>query len=344
MEIPKIPIALMDSSYGTFVDVVDWRIVGGNAVTVLRKFPWIASLRHNNKHYCGAMLIHPKWLISAKHCFRVTKTPDVWIGGINLDQENDFTKRKVEQIIEHPDLDVALIKLDKEVTDKSPIKVNNNQNIPVGIQSDAIGWGRLAEGGATTSLLQEVTLPIVNSQKCVDLYGANKFDKSKMLCAGVDGGGKDACQGDSGGPLIINWNDKDPTTQFLIGITSWGIGCARAGKMGVWINIASIISWINQFIPDLKSHDAMALAMKSVPPSGPLPLTNPPHPLTNPPQSQHRALEQLTLQPKTNKLIEKFTQVSKRNLTCFESQMYIYLVIILTIIFLIYILKKFKYI
>lgn len=344
MEIPQIPIALMDVT-GKFVDVVDWRIVGGNAVTIIRKFPWIASLRHNNKHYCGAMLIHPRWLISAKHCFRVTKTPDVWIGGINFDNENDFAKRKVEQIIEHPDLDVALIKLDKEVTDKPPIKVNNNQNIPVGVQSDAIGWGRLAEGGATTSLLQEVTLPIVNNQKCVELYGANKFDASKMLCAGVESGGKDACQGDSGGPLIINWNDKDPTTQFLIGVTSWGIGCARAGKMGVWINIAAIISWIKQFIPDLKSYDAMSMASKSVAPSGSLPLTNVPATLTpkQQVQAQPRTLENVSLKPHS-KLIEKFTLLSRRDLTCFESQMYIYLLIVLTIIFLLYILKKFKYI
>ena len=55
MEIPKIPIALMEEKPGLFSEVVDWRIVGGNAVTTLRKYPWVASLRHNNKHYCGAL-------------------------------------------------------------------------------------------------------------------------------------------------------------------------------------------------------------------------------------------------------------------------------------------------
>jgi trypsin len=321
MEIPKIPIALLNTEQSSlFSDVVDWRIVGGNAVTVLRKYTWAVSLRHNNRHYCGAMLIHPRWVISAKHCFRITKTPDIWIGGLNFEQEGDFIKRKAEQIIEHPDLDVALIRLDKDVTERPPIKVNNNPNIPVGIQTDAIGWGRLAEGGANTSILQEVTLPIVDGQKCVDLYGAGKFTKDKMLCAGVDTGGKDACQGDSGGPLIINWNDKDPNTQYLVGVTSWGIGCARAGKMGVWINIAVILPWILRFIPDLMAYDAISMASKSVPPSGPLPLTNP---------------------PKT--IVEKFTP-EERELTCFETQIYIYLVIILTILFMIYILKKYRYI
>lgn len=329
MEIPQVPIALMDlnkNDVGNFSDVVDWRIVGGNAVTTLRKYPWVASLRNNNKHYCGAMLIHPRWLISAKHCFRVTKTPDVWVGGIAFDQEGDFIKRKVEQIVEHPDLDVALVKLDRDVTERTPIKVNNNPNVPTGVQTDAIGWGRLGEGGATTSILQEVTLPIVDQQKCVSLYGDGKFKKDKMLCAGVDGGGKDACQGDSGGPLIIDWNDKDPGTQYLVGVTSWGVGCARAGKYGVWINVASVLPWILQFIPDLMAYDAMAQSGTSVPPSGSSPLTNAPVTATGAPRS----------------LQENFVHEDKE-LTCFETQMYIYLVLILTVLFMIYILKRYRY-
>jgi hypothetical protein len=68
------------------------------------------------------------------------------------------------------------------------------------------------------------------------------------------------------------------------------------------------------------AYDAISMASKSVPPSGPLPLTNP---------------------PKT--IVEKFTP-EERELTCFETQIYIYLVIILTILFMIYILKKYRYI
>ena len=55
-----------------------------------------------------------------------------------------------------------------------------------------------------------------------------------MFCAGELGiGGKDACQGDSGGPLII----IDNGVPKLIGITSWGIGCAKPGYPGVWTSI-----------------------------------------------------------------------------------------------------------
>lgn len=41
-----------------------------------------------------------------------------------------------------------------------------------------------------------------------------------MICAG--GQDKDACQGDSGGPLVVNQDGLF----VLVGVTSWGTGCA----------------------------------------------------------------------------------------------------------------------
>jgi len=57
-----------------------------------------------------------------------------------------------------------------------------------------------------------------------------------MICAGVTGGGKDACQGDSGGPLVVG--DK------LVGIVSWGVGCAEARYPGVYSNVATLRSFV----------------------------------------------------------------------------------------------------
>lgn len=258
MEIPQTPIADIEVGVPEFSDVVDWRIVGGTAVKVIRKYPWMSSIRRNGKHVCGGMLIDPEWVLTAKHCFRASREAEVWIGGLNFENETEFVKRALAKLIEHPDLDMALVKLEAPVLNKPVVKVNNNPNLPVGLQTDAVGWGRLTETGTTTTQLQEVTLPIVSGQKCLDKYGSNRFDPAKMLCAGHDEGVKDACQGDSGGPLVMVWDSQNPSTQYLVGVTSWGIGCARAGTYGVWVNVAAAVSWLTANIPNLKTYDVMA--------------------------------------------------------------------------------------
>lgn len=72
--------------------------------------------------------------------------------------------------------------------------------------------------------------------QCRAVYGSQLTDR--MWCAGVDAGGKDSCQGDSGGPVV----DASST---LVGLVSWGDGCARAGTPGVYARVGSFISFIN---------------------------------------------------------------------------------------------------
>lgn len=272
-----IPIALMTKyRNSTQPEFVDFRIVGGNAVVNSRRFPWMVSLQNNGKHFCGAMLIHPSWILTAKHCLKVTSSPLIMIGGLDLNNTTEFIMRKIAKSVEHPDLDIALIQLEQPVTDRTPIKVNNNPNINPGVNTEAIGWGRLSENGSLTSILQEVVLPVVGNDKCSSLY-SDKFQPNNHICAGYDQGQKDACQGDSGGPLIIMWDENDLSTQFLVGVTSWGIGCARQGKYGVWVRTSTIIPWLTQNIPDFVSYDAMSMANRSKAPSV-SPITNPPAP------------------------------------------------------------------
>lgn len=58
-----------------------------------------------------------------------------------------------------------------------------------------------------------------------------------ILFLGFPEGGKDACYGDSGGPAVIYEN-------WLVGIISWGQGCAVAGKPGVYTNVSVIYEWV----------------------------------------------------------------------------------------------------
>lgn len=330
-----IPIALMNLPIDQKYDSVEFRIVGGQAVSSIRLFPWMTSLKNNvGKHYCGGMLIHPSWILTAKHCAKVTRTPDLWIGGLDLNKPEEFIKRKVKKIVEHPDenVDVLLIEMEQPVTDRIPIKLNNNPNIPIGTNVDAIGWGRLSESGNVTNLLQEVVLKIVSNDKCEILY-PGKYSGDKHICAGMDEGEKDACQGDSGGPLVIMWDEKNPETQFLIGVTSWGIGCARKGKYGVWVKTSHIISWIAESIPGFVGHDVLSMVNMSKPRSVPTPQTQ-----MN--RQQFPSFQRL-IEPFTSTVKNTFNNVIVDN---YSMVILIYSLIILIILLMMFILKKYQYI
>ncbi|HZB05422.1 MAG TPA: trypsin-like serine protease, partial [Thermoleophilaceae bacterium] len=115
------------------------------------------------------------------------------------------------------------------------------------------GWGATSEGGSVTDQLREAQVPRIADSTCgqSDFYGS-AFDPATMVCAGPAAGGVDTCQGDSGGPLAASTQDPLPVSQNnpsqwrLAGITSWGQGCARAKKPGVYTRVAApaIRNWI----------------------------------------------------------------------------------------------------
>lgn len=89
--------------------------------------------------------------------------------------------------------------------------------------------------------LNAVTISVVDTLTCTDAYLAqNRPISSSMLCAGENGRG--ACDLDDGSPLILGDN--------LVGLMSWGMGCARAGLPGVYTNLAdtNILLWLLQTV------------------------------------------------------------------------------------------------
>uniref|UniRef100_A0AAY4DM52 trypsin n=1 Tax=Denticeps clupeoides TaxID=299321 RepID=A0AAY4DM52_9TELE len=93
------------------------------------------------------------------------------------------------------------------------------------------------------SRLQEVNVTVLQPETCSMLY---RGMRQNMLCAGRLLGGVDACQGDSGGPLSCFDGDR----YELAGVVSWGVGCGRQLKPGVYTNLHGYTDWITQTVED----------------------------------------------------------------------------------------------
>lgn len=105
---------------------------------------------------------------------------------------------------------------------------------------DAIvsGWGTLSSGGSLSSTLLDATVTTMSNSQCKTSYGTTSITNN-MICAAA--AGKDSCQGDSGGPLIRKATNS---AYILIGIVSWGFGCAQPDYPGVYARVSNQLDWI----------------------------------------------------------------------------------------------------
>jgi secreted trypsin-like serine protease len=108
--------------------------------------------------------------------------------------------------------------------------------------------------------MQAAQVPIVADGDCAKAYGDGSFDAKTMVCAGYPQGGTDTCEGDSGGPLLA-----PVRTGFrLVGATSFGEGCAQAGKPGVYARVAEgpIRDWLKTVVPEAFAPEPVAKKKK----------------------------------------------------------------------------------
>ena len=105
--------------------------------------------------------------------------------------------------------------------------------------TEIVGWGGVEEGGGVTEVLRKSQVVPVTNSECGGVMGAERISEN-MICAGT--AGTDTCQGDSGGPLTTR--AQGDTAYSVIGITSWGDGCARPGTYGVYTRLSRYLGWI----------------------------------------------------------------------------------------------------
>ncbi|XP_022824814.1 transmembrane protease serine 9-like [Spodoptera litura] len=273
------------------------------------------------KFMCGCTLISSRFVLTAAHCSKASSRDTtiedvipkiVRLGDKNIqDTVDDRYDATIIEIINHPKytapkqyFDIAVMKLGEVIEFNMNIQPaclwTKDSITRYGDQAQVTGWGVIESGTLRTSPeLQAATVDIIDFHQCNKLLkrSCNRNWcglQPDQLCAGKMGGGVDACQGDSGGPLqvkiplpILNQG----TMHYVVGVTSFGVGCALPGLPGVYTKVAKFADWIESVVwPEVNAtisfndlKDGLTTPMSPVtpkssteiPPTTPIPPTKP---------------------------------------------------------------------
>ena len=244
------------------------QIVGGTDVNIADA-PWQVSVQltiGSSFHVCGGSILNEQWVLTAAHCVTHGWVDRLSVrAGISRQSDTAGQFRDVDALYLHPDwdaddlmYDAALLHLStpldltagavSAIAFSPPVSLNANGDADghtaPGTMATVTGWGLLEEGGDAPDHLQTVTLPIVAHADAVAAHPEYVLNEAHIVAGFLGEGGKSACQGDSGGPLVVpDLSTGQPT---LVGIVSWGVGCARAQYPGVYTRVSTISEWVTQ--------------------------------------------------------------------------------------------------
>ncbi|TVY31787.1 Trypsin [Lachnellula subtilissima] len=225
-------------------------IVGGTLATS-GEFPYIVSLSQSGSHFCGGVLVNSKTVITAGHCSVDTSASSVKVRAGTLTWASGGTQVSVSSILVNPDYttnsdgvpdnDVAVWHLSTAIPTSSTIGYATlpaqGEDPATGSTLTVAGWGTTSESASSLpAALRKVNVPVISRASCQAEYSTADVT-TNVFCAGLAAGGKDSCSGDSGGPII-------DSTGVLVGLVSWGQGCAEAGYAGVYNRLGNYVDFV----------------------------------------------------------------------------------------------------
>ncbi|XP_042218450.1 serine proteinase stubble-like isoform X2 [Homarus americanus] len=116
---------------------------------------------------------------------------------------------------------------------------------------DVVGWTPSSDAGdGRTQLtsLQDSRIPVIGLDSCRNAYQASRNSliiNHNQLC--TSGGSLTTCVSDKGAPLF--YFDEDSTKRYyVVGLVSYGYGCAKPNEPGVFTRVGAFIEWIEQIL------------------------------------------------------------------------------------------------
>ncbi|MEU6925398.1 MULTISPECIES: serine protease [unclassified Streptomyces] len=248
---------------GSSAQAAEGGIVIGGQPAHVKDSPWVVALSSRDRfgearagQFCGGVVVAPKKVLTAAHCLsrealgvdvagvrdlRVITGRDALLGtgGQEIPVRETWTNPGFNPATNAGDL--AVLTLADALPAKSaiPMAESGDAAYAPGTEAVVYGWGDTTGNSDYASSLRSAKVSVLSDTACAQAYPGGRngmYDASTMLCAGELLGGYDACQGDSGGPLVARGR--------LIGLVSWGNGCAQAGSPGVYTRISAAIGWM----------------------------------------------------------------------------------------------------
>jgi secreted trypsin-like serine protease len=227
-------------------------VVGGTLAGVAEA-PWAVAITNSgaareSRRWCGGVLVAPDKVLTAAHCAaRPLASYGVVQGRADLADLASGRYSAVRAVWVHPGYstttnrnDFAVLTLKKPMTGVPVMRLETSAKADRrGAVPTVYGWGDTA-GTGPEDTLQKLAVPDVGDATCLGIegYAENGYTAAANVCAGYLDGTGDACQGDSGGPLVLNGR--------LLGIVSWGKGCAEPRYPGVYAEVAPVVKTLLQ--------------------------------------------------------------------------------------------------